>query len=1155
MYRRKLASWTMTIGVIGVILVVNSPSGLAQVSRAPRGSKRAPTPASSAQLKALADQQFAAGVYKVALSEYLDAYPAYRNSFEVNQRIVWLYEHETPPETKSALPYLRQAHRLKPGDPLILQDLARTTAAEKLFKEAIPLYRQWLATSPAGTSGPWLEFARLLSWNGQTHEAIAAYRRYLSRVPKNLAARTELAKLLSQEKDYRGAQNQYNYVLRIDSKNIPARIGTAQILAWRGKVAEGLREIDAVLRVAPHNFDARLAKAYDLLWLGKDEAAGALFADLHKEAPRNGDVVEGLKEVEAAQKSSKQSAAKKEKEDKLRLAERNESQGKYDEAISDYQAYLADHPNDADAQFRLGRVLAWDQRYADSEAVLVKWVDQHPRNPEGYLQLARVYNWDRDYHDAAQNYWHYLALKPKDTAARLELAGALLAMPSYHDAAGQYQTVLEMEPQNSDALEGLTRTETASGDFVGAEKTLATLRTQKPKSDAIPQLDRHLEDAQLNKAQELGPANPKAVQILNRLVAAHPKNTQARLVLVDFDLSRKDYSPAIENLREAIALSPKNDALRVKLAEVLSWNKQFKESASQYRELAASHPDNPQIRLQLARVLSWEKDYPDSLAEYGKLLKADPTNHELRLEEARIFAWSKQYDRAVQELQTLLRQKPDDFDALLELGQVYAYESDWPKSLTALDRALKVKPGDYDARLAKAQTLVWSGDGEAGERLLVPLRAEKPKDVTALLVMASAQNATGRPDHALALLKSARSLSPGNPDVNSLYSAIEDPLRPELSLGWSYLRDNESLNVWRYELDARFSLTPRLRNFVTVDVLPTSAPADTFGYPVAGATGLVFSPRVPADQPIPGPGVLGANAFPSALLVPGNVRIHQNAIQFLAGGSMKVNSWFSWTAGFGMITLRHGTPDLASQGFASTDSHFIYRVSPAFQWGRTFRLQFTASRQYWPYTPRSISERIHANEEALAVTYTPTLRSRIKVSGFHRNILPGFKFPTVGSVVGGDFKMHGNGVEVTGTYDIFKGEAAQLAVGYDGTALGYNHPNGLPFPSYYVNPGAFTPSFYQRHAALTRLDLHPFPLLDLDLHGTAGPQQINHGGKFSLSYTAGTKLDLHLSPKATLSLTYDYFDAASAFLAVPINPAQTPAYHSNSVGATLHFKF
>lgn len=130
----------------------------------------------------------------------------------------------------------------------------------------------------------------------------------------------------------------------------------------------------------------------------------------------------------------------------------------------------------------------------------------------------------------------------------------------------------------------------------------------------------------------------------------------------------------------------------------------------------------------------------------------------------------------------------------------------------------------------------------------------------------------------------------------------------------------------------------------------------------------------------------------------------------------------------------------------------------------------------------------------------------------------------------------------------------QFEAGHDTMAFGYTHPAGLPSPEFYLNTSVFTPSFYQRHAGLARLGLDPFKLVHWDLHGTLGAQQVHQGAALSFSSTAGSRLDFALSRKTTLSLDYDYFNAASALQALII-PVHAAGYHSNNVTASLHFSF
>jgi hypothetical protein len=424
--------------------------------------------------------------------------------------------------------------------------------------------------------------------------------------------------------------------------------------------------------------------------------------------------------------------------------------------------------------------------------------------------------------------------------------------------------------------------------------------------------------------------------------------------------------------------------------------------------------------------------------------------------------------------------------------------------------------------------------------------------------MASAENSLGRPDRALNLLEEAERIEPRNTDVRALREAIQRGMRPELRFGWSYVRDTEGLNIWRYQLlDFRFNLHPRLRNFITVDVLPSSALAEIFGYRVFQNGESFFSPRVPVEPFVPAPTALGFDDFPPDVLVSGGDRIAQNALQFQFGGTAQISSAFSLTASGGLIQLRHGARDFS--GLPATHERAIWSVSPTFKLGRHVQINLGTARRYFPYTPKSVAQTMHADEYTGDLILSPDSRTRIAFGYYHRALSPEFLLPDIplpdgGTFAGRVFRRKGNGGTLSATRILWRGEKAEFEAGYDAMLFGYTSPEGLPSPEFFLNTGFFTPSFYQRHAGLARVTLKPSRYIVWDLHGTAGPQQIRQRSDFSFSSTAGSRLDFVFTPDFVLSVGYDYFNTASALQAL-IVPGRAAAYHSNNVYATLLIRF
>ncbi|MBI1983354.1 MAG: tetratricopeptide repeat protein [Acidobacteria bacterium] len=1129
--------------------------------------------AAAAQLRAEADRDFSQQNFSDALEKYLRVYENYAGDFEINRRLGWIYANGPQADWRRGIPYLRKAHQLQPTNVDVLRDLASVTSWARNFGEAVPLYRELVRLSPS-VPGYRRQFARVLAWAGQDAEAVREYRAYLTQAPSDLAARVELGTLLARQKDYPGASEQFNYTLRFQPRNGEARLGLAQVAAWSGELRPALAQVNEIVAEQPRHFDARVLKAYIHLWLRELDESKTLFTALAKESPANADVQQGLRTIAELQAPGAAPAApgvpprptQPVEPTALQLAEQAEAETRYAEAIGHYREYLAGSPDDDDARFRLARVLGWHKQFAESEDILRQFVKKYPENPEGIVQLARVLRWDEKYEEAAGVYRQGLSVRPRDAALHLELAQVYSYMSDYPRSLDEYRTARSLDSESLEAKKGVVRALIWNGETGPAGKELAELQRTHADDPEVAALQQQLELFELQRARVESPARVEAY--LREQVDRDPRDATARIELADLYIGRGEFPAGIKELRTAMELKPDQEDLRLKLGRVLSWNREYPESVGMYRGWLASYPEDQNVRLELARVLSWNKNYDAAVAEYEVILKQDPENTAARLEMARVLSWAKQYGPALENYDQVLQQDPKNYDALLGKGRVYSYQSRWSESIKAYGAALSVKPLEPEATRDRAQALLWSGDPAAARPILTKLHAENPTDTAVLISLASAENALARPDRALNLLEEAERLEPTNAEARTLRNQIRAALRPELRLGWSYLRDSEALNIWAYRVDFSFNPHPRLRTYLKVDYLPSSGLAALFGYPVFGEPETVFAPNVPLDGFIPSPSLLSETDFPDGFLVPGGTRISQSAGQFQAGGTMRVNRWFSWTGGAGAITLRHGGPDLDAAGLPSTRTRFIYNASPTFHLGRHVLISLGSSRQYWAYTPKSTAQEVHVDELSGSLVLMPNSRSRIALGYYHRQISPPFLIPDIfvfdpellpepGPVLtfeGRSFKKIGNGGTFTATGIVFRGEKAEIEVGYDAMAFGYNHPPGLTAPEFFLNTGIFTPSFYQRHAGMFRIGLTPSRYLYWDLHGSAGVQQIRQAPDLSFSSTAGSRLDFNFSDNVTLSLGYDYFNAASAVQAV-IVAAPAGAYHSNQITAGLRFRF
>jgi tetratricopeptide (TPR) repeat protein len=1111
--------------------------------------------AQAEQLRAQAEQAFESHDFLQAFEKYVKVYPNYPDDYQVNVRLGWLYMNRAQPNYPRAAFHYRQARRVNPSNLDVLRDLAKVLSWLREFDEAAALYRELLEKSPSAQRY-WLEFARVLVWAGKGEEAIPHYQNYLNRAPSNFEARNELGQLLAQQRDFAGAMQQYNYVLRFQPENVTARLGLARVLSWSGQVEPGLLEVEKVLQSRPGNFEARVLKAYDLLWLGQIEESKTLFRSLARENPSSRDVQEGLRSIARLEParpgvrpepppapSTAVSATS------LRLAQEAEAQGRFPEAIKHYREHLEEFPRDEEARFRLARVLGWNKQFTESESMLRQWTANHPDSAAGFLQLARVLSWQEKYEPAVEQYRKALSLDPENVEGHIEFARTLSWLKQYTEALAEYRRALDAQPDNREARAGVVRVLLWMGELQEARNELATFRQVHPEDPQADTLLRTIESLETKQEAARAISPTASEEYFRALIEKEPTNVAARLELADLLARREDFPGAVEQLRVAAELKPEDASIGLKLARVLSWNREYAESRRRYRQWLEKYPTDEEVRLELARVLSWGRDFNGSIVEYRQVLETNPRKMDARLELARVLTWQRRYEEALYEFDKVLRQDPENVDAWVGKGRVLAAQSKWRPSLFAYESALRLNPSDQEARIAKAQSLLWSGNGGRARPMLNELRQENPDDARVLVSLASAENSAGRPDRALDLLGEAAALEPQNVEVDILRDQIQAQLRPELRLGSSYGRDTERLNTWRHFLDYRFNIVPRMRHSLRFEFLPSSGPADIFGYPVAAG---LFSARVPVEPFVPAPRLLGLADFPPELLLPGSERIRQSAVQFEFGTKMKVNEWFQWAASVGAVVLRHGSDQFPN--FPEDRTRFIYSVSPAFRLSPQWQFSLGFARRYLLYTPKSISQTIHNDEQSVTIVYTPDSRSRIALTGWRHRLSPEYELPPEGPFAGGLFRQKGYGGRLTATRILWKVEKAEFEGGYLANIFGYRHPFGLADPQFSVNPGVFTPSFYQRHAGLVRFAWIPSKFLTWDLHGTLGGQQILRGSDFGFSSTAGTRFDFQLAPATTLSLGYEYFNAASALQPLVV-PAEAPAYHNHTVTVILVFRF
>ena len=187
-----------------------------------------------------------------------------------------------------------------------------------------------------------------------------------------------------------------------------------------------------------------------------------------------------------------------------------------------YERTLAENPESARANFRLGillswdgqldsalvligraraadpsepafaveaaQVLAWAGRYDASLALYDSVLAQHPDNHDAAMGRAQTLAWDNRLAEADSAYGILIAADPDDLAARTAQAQVSAWRGQYDAAIARYQAVLDRDPDNVEARVGLAQTCLWDGRPVSARSQADLVLAQHPDNLAAQKI-------------------------------------------------------------------------------------------------------------------------------------------------------------------------------------------------------------------------------------------------------------------------------------------------------------------------------------------------------------------------------------------------------------------------------------------------------------------------------------------------------------------------------------------------------------------------------------------------------------------------------------------------------------------------------------------
>ncbi len=365
---------------------------------------------------------------------------------------------------------------------------------------------------------------------------------------------------------------------------------------------------------------------------------------------------------------------------RMKYARTLDKLGRYDEAVTQYNAALANSKGDMEVLYALERIYlkklaqtpsdaelnanigAIKQAQGDFESALgyySKAEQLNPNNVNTRLNVGTLFQQKKDYQKAIKSYDSVLTLYPDNVQANLYKAQALSEMGNKKEALSLYKKVLSLDPANSTA-----KAEIASvmREAMSPQEYVAYLSQNPDKTNQALLYDYAYKLHKENKLNE-------AINAYRAVINTNSNNVDAYINLAICYAAQNDYKNAQSILNTAKSKFPSNNLVLKTLQDV--------------------QKDNLSTALADASASYESKDYKKALSQY---LAVSPANEDSLLGAAACYQALENFDKAIESYQKAEKLAPNNAEIPYYIGYLYSEQQKWIEAETYLKKAVKLNP-------------------------------------------------------------------------------------------------------------------------------------------------------------------------------------------------------------------------------------------------------------------------------------------------------------------------------------------------------------------------------------------------------------------------------------------------------------------------------
>ncbi len=302
--------------------------------------------------------------------------------------------------------------------------------------------------------------------------------------------------------------------------------------------------------------------------------------------------------------------------------------GDFENAIREYQSFLAVRPDRYDIRSNLGAVYARLGRYQEAIDQYQRALKLDRRNPGIRFNLAVAYYKAARIDLAADELTRLLVDQPEQQNVRMLLADCHLQM-------GENKKVIEL----------MTPLAEKNPDDPGVAYLLGTALVR---------------DGQGEKGQ-----------VFIEKIMRRGDSAEARLLMGTTHMMILDYAKAVSELEQAVKMNPKLPSANGWLGKALMMTGNTDAAQDAFRRELAVNPNDFDSNLQMGILRKQDQQYNEALAYFQKAQTVRPREPNSRFYIASIEVAQGKFDQARGRLEEVVRDAPDFVEAHVMLATVY----------------------------------------------------------------------------------------------------------------------------------------------------------------------------------------------------------------------------------------------------------------------------------------------------------------------------------------------------------------------------------------------------------------------------------------------------------------------------------------------------